>query len=357
MFPISASDITNMTITIDGTIKASKRHHRYPTRTNKSGKVKIEDFFKFKEVHDFTIRGSGTVDGQGYMWWVREYIGRNTHGRPSLVVLDGGTNLEFTGVRWINSPYYHLDIQDFDGAYFHDFEIYVDAYGQLELDKLLLGDNDLMNGLGGRTFPMYALNTDGIDPRGKNALIERVNITNYDDAVAIKEMTGQGKYATCSENIIVRDCNIWFGVGMTIGTILPKDDFSCVRNVQFLNHKFYHPFKAVYIKNNPGETESMLPGSGGIVSNILYDNLEVHRPLWFPIYIGPQQQHQPGKKGGEAGPGCLLYPLTPCETNSLIEFKDITLRNIQVYDAIFPPGVIRCNETIPCTGFVFQNVK
>ena len=145
-----------------------------------------------------------------------------------------------------------------------------------------------MNGIGGRTLPMYALNTDGIDPRGKNALIERINITNYDDAVAIKGITKNGTYATCSENIIVRDCNIWFGVGMTIGSVVPHNDFSCVRNVQFLNHKFYHPFKAVYIKNNPGETDSMLPGSGGQVSNILYDNLEIHRPIWWSIYIGPQ---------------------------------------------------------------------
>ena len=159
----------------------------------------------------------------------------------------------------------------------------------MELDRLFLGDrSSFINGIGGKTFPTNPLNTDGIDPRGRNALIERINITNYDDAVAIKEMHGYGKYANCSENIIVRDCNVWFGVGMTIGSMLPKTDFSCVRNVQFLNHKFYHPFKAVYVKNNPGKTDSMLPGSGGEVSNILYDNLEIHKPLWFAIYIGPQ---------------------------------------------------------------------
>lgn len=37
--------------------------------------------------------------------------------------------------------------------------------------------------------------------------------------------------------------------------------------------------------------------------------------------------------------------------------KDVTVRNVEIFDAILPPGVIRCNETIPCTGFVFQNVK
>ena len=127
------------------------------------------------------------------MWWIREYLGRNPSGRPKLLTVSKGTNLEFTGVRWTNSPYFHMEIKDIDGAYLHDFEIYVDAYGQLELDKLLLGGD--RNGIGGRTLPTYALNTDGIDPHGKNILIERINITNYDDAVAIKYMDRSGKYA------------------------------------------------------------------------------------------------------------------------------------------------------------------
>ena len=226
------------------------------------------------------------------MWWVREYFGWNHHGRPHLLCLYRGTNLEFTGVRWINSPFYHMWVSDFDGAHFHDFEIYVDAKGQLELDKLLLGDSgaSFMSGLGGKTLPTYPLNTDGIDPSGKNALIERVNITNYDDAVAVKPMSQHGQFAQCSENIIVRDCNVWFGVGMTIGSVVPvKGLYYCVRNVQFMNVKMYHPFKAIYVKNNPGETDSMLPGSGGEISNILYDNFEIHRPIWWGIYIGPQQ--------------------------------------------------------------------
>jgi len=40
---------------------------------------------------------------------------------------------------------------------------------------------------------MYALNTDGIDPQGSNILIERLNITSYDDAIAIKAMVAGTK--------------------------------------------------------------------------------------------------------------------------------------------------------------------
>lgn len=197
------------------------------------------------------------------------------------------TGIEVTGVRWLNSPYYFLHITDVDGLYVHDFEIMTEMKGQLELGKLLAGGSGY-SGLNGMTLPTYPLNTDGVDPAGKNILIERLNITNHDDAVAVKPMNKKGKFATCSENIMVRDCNIYFGVGMTIGSVPALDEYNCVRNVTFLNHKFYHPYKAIYVKTNPGLTTSMLPGSGGEITNITYENIEIHYPIWWSIYIGPQ---------------------------------------------------------------------
>jgi hypothetical protein len=36
---------------------------------------------------------------------------------------------------------------------------------------------------------------------------------------------------------------------------------------------------------------------------------------------------------------------------------NIVLRNVQQYGNLLPPGIIRCNETNPCTGFEFDNVN
>jgi polygalacturonase len=36
------------------------------------------------------------------------------------------------------------------------------------------------------SFPLFPLNTDGIDPSGDNYFIHNVTIMNYDDAVAVK---------------------------------------------------------------------------------------------------------------------------------------------------------------------------
>ena len=88
---------------------------------------------------------------------------------------------------------------------------------------------------------------------------------------------------------MVRDSYIGFGVGASIGSVPPDDRYNCIRNVTFRNIVIHHPFKAIYVKTNPGTTKSMLPGSGGEISNIVYENIEIHLPIWFGIYIGPQQ--------------------------------------------------------------------
>ena len=214
---------------------------------------------------------------------------------------------------------------DVDGLYIHDLEIWTDYKGQLELGRLFLGDEGYKTD-DGLTLPTFPLNTDGVDPSGKNILIERLNITNFDDAIVIKPMDRKDyTYTPCSQNITVRDCNIWYGVGLAIGSVSPKDSYSCIRNVTFSNHRFYHPIKAIYVKVNPGNTTSMLPGSGGEITDITYENLEIHYPIWWSIYIGPQQQNQPGRSDD---PGCMFYPFGSCETQPRIEMRDIKLRNI-----------------------------
>ena len=100
-------------------------------------------------------------------------------------------------------------------------------------------------------MPTYALNTDGIDPIGRNIVIRNLTITSYDDAVAVKPGEQGLTYATCSENIYVENIKVYFGTGMTIGTVPPRGSHTCIRNVTFRNISFIDPFKAVYIKTNP----------------------------------------------------------------------------------------------------------
>jgi len=162
------------------------------------------------------------VDGQGFMWWLRDYINMNPAQRPLLFTIETCRNVEITGIRWVNSPRFFMHHEDIDNFYYHDFEIYTDWWGHYIIGQLFLG-LDTEWELDGFSLPTFPLNTDGIDPAGTNILIERVNITNFDDAVAIKPMDSNGKVATCSQNITVRDCVVNFGVGMSIGSVSPSD--------------------------------------------------------------------------------------------------------------------------------------
>jgi hypothetical protein len=71
--------------------------------------------------------------------------------------------------------------------------------------------------------------------------------------------------------------------------------------------------------------------------------------------IGPQQQDQPGTPGN----GCSFrYPLVPvCPTQPRVSVSNIVLENINFAEGDTLPGVLLCNETNPCSGFVFNNVK
>jgi len=294
MMPVNFEWLHNVTIRIDGTIKASRRHTRYPVKynfntTKMEWEEEVVNFLQFDHAKNVKFVGNGTVDGHGFMWWQREYIKNNPYGRPCLLDMRHSESVEFTGIKWMNAAYYNLNVRDVNDFYFHDFEIYTDIWGQMVLGQFF-GQHDWMgNGL--FSMPTFPLNTDGIDPAGSNILIERVKITNFDDAVAVKPAHNDGERATCSENIMVRDCEVTYGVGMTIGSVPPSYHYACVRNVTFQNHTFHYPFKAIYVKTNPATQWVHLtePGSGGEITNIVYEDIYIHRPIWWSIYIGPQQ--------------------------------------------------------------------
>ena len=102
--PIYANYLRNVTIRIDGTIKFSKRHREWSMRSESA----YHDCIQFKDGENIRIVGNGTIDGQGYMWWVREWLSLNKHKRPVLLKMQRVRNIEITGVRWLNSPRFNI---------------------------------------------------------------------------------------------------------------------------------------------------------------------------------------------------------------------------------------------------------
>eukprot|EP00743_Colponemidia_sp_Colp-15_P004929 GILK01005312.1.p1 GENE.GILK01005312.1~~GILK01005312.1.p1 ORF type:complete len:471 (-),score=64.30 GILK01005312.1:166-1473(-) len=340
---VSASHLVGVTIQLEGTLTALDNIDQWPFVGNS-----YVDFMVFTDCTDLKVyssTGKGLIDGRGYVWWeasLARVFGNHklkSDRRPKLMLYERCTNLVFSNFKMINSPMWHLNLQDVMDVVISDLTVDVDVTKQRSL-------HESFGGFLKNSIPLFPLNTDGIDVAGINVLITNFTCTNYDDVVVVKPMDNRGIYSQCSDNIVVDGAKVKWGVGMAIGTVPPRTFHTCIKNVIFRNVYFKDPFKAIYIKTNPGT------GSGEI-RNITYENIIADRPIWFPIYIGPQQQKQPD--GG--GPGCMLYPIEKkCDTQPLVTISDITLRNVYMSKALTYAGVIRCDEKNPCSNFVWENV-
>jgi len=91
---INASNVHDITFTIDGTLLHSKNFESFPQEEGTSG---IVDYLTMDDIENVLIRGEGVVDGQGYLWWQREYVQKNPwNSRPHLFRTYRGRNVEIT---------------------------------------------------------------------------------------------------------------------------------------------------------------------------------------------------------------------------------------------------------------------
>ena len=194
------------------------------------------------------------------------------------------------------------------------------------------------------------LNTDGIDPSGENFTITNVYIENFDDAVAVKPNKATSTMSNCTNNVLVDGAVVKYSVGMSIGSVPADNHTNCIRDVTFRNVHIDKPAKAIYIKSDPPRTSGH-----GIIANITYENFVITRTLWFTVFIGPQQQHQPHG----VNTGCsFLFPVEgKCPANPRVSIDGITLRNISSSGTDLPyAGVIHRTAELPSTNFVFEDV-
>ena len=69
----------------------------------------------------------------------------------------------------------HIKIEDSSEVWLHDFEIFVDHWSHKVSDRLM-----------GYDYPTFPLGTSGIEMTARSALVEKLRITSFDDAIAIK---------------------------------------------------------------------------------------------------------------------------------------------------------------------------
>mmetsp|Transcript_48728 Transcript_48728/g.66278 ORF Transcript_48728/g.66278 Transcript_48728/m.66278 type:complete len:151 (+) Transcript_48728:17-469(+) len=79
--PVHVDGLYNFQLTIDGTILASEDYMNWENRTE----THVYDFITINDSTNIKIDGTGLVDGQGFRWWMREYVQTNPAHRPCLL--------------------------------------------------------------------------------------------------------------------------------------------------------------------------------------------------------------------------------------------------------------------------------
>jgi polygalacturonase len=401
--PIEAIGLRNLTLRVDGLIELDDKIAAWPQAADGRS-----PWLKVVNSSSVSLVGTGLIDGLGKRWWDASITNTDFPGllerRPNMLHFEKSVDLLIgDGLTLRNSPHYHVYFRQCKRVTVRFLRVEVDRFVQRQIkakahaSRLLRAK--LLNesaaaalvarlyrfeaGEGGtghsgvhagsiadwlldqlvKLLPAWALqpedlNTDGIDPNGEDFHVHDVVIDNDDDSIAVKPSHGSDLYP-CSRNMLFENLTLT-GFGASIGSVPPHADVSCVRNITFRNVSMPGTGKGIYVKSNP-ECGSAVDAMGalvekrGIIEGITYEDIHIHRPFWWSVWIGPQQQHEPGSALGRK---CsLAYPLTSqCPTQGCVSFANITLRRVRIVDPLLSPGLILGNATNPMSNLLLDNV-
>ena len=308
--PIVLKSHITLQIDRDATLLGSQDKSDYP-EMKELREDAVQPLIGATNAEDITIRGGGTIDGNGKPWWDDVYAHRHNPDfpaskRPRLLLLDHCKHVLIEGVMIQNSaswqvvPYYCDDVTIRNG-------------------KILA--------------PARSPNTDGIDPfSSHHVTISHMTIDVGDDNVAIKSgQPGSPGPDDPSTDITVTDCTFLHGHGMSIGSEISGG----VQNVRVARVRFEHTNHGVRIKSNRDR--------GGNIGNFDFRNLtmsDVREAIVVTEYypkIAPHDSAQP------------LTRLTP-------RFHDIHITNVKVTGAK-EAGVIVGLPESPITTIVLDDVR
>lgn len=203
-----------------------------------AGKSSVTNFITAKNLSNFEITGSGTIDGNGSAWWAA-YNANNSIARPRLIEISGCNTILVQSVTLQNAAMFHL---------------YFDNTNTVTINGITINT------------PASAPNTDGIDPAGQHYLIENCSITDGDDNIAIKP-----EDVFCGD-ITITNCFFGIGHGLSVG----GETNDGLNGLTVTDCTFDGTTAGIRLKAARGE--------GGLVQNCSYSNITM-TDVEYPINI------------------------------------------------------------------------
>lgn len=261
----------------------------YPIRRSRVAGVEMDwptGIINVFEASHVRVRGAGTIDGQGKYWW-KKYWGEDGH---------GGMRAEYEakGLRWAvdydclrtRNVIVHgcsdVQLQDFTSVRSGFWNVHICYSENVVVTGLTIRENK-------------GPSTDGIDIDSCNGvLVEKCRISCNDDNVCIKagrDADGLRVNRIC-ENIMIRDCEILEGGGITLGS----ETSGGLRNISICDNLFQGTSCGIRMKS--AKTR------GGFIEDVEVTNLkmeDVRRCFSFEFNWNPSYSYcaVPGDYSGE----------------------------------------------------------
>ena len=266
-------------------------------------------------VHDVMICGEGTIDGHGDAWWgaanaLRDPVtGKQFPGphpaRPSLLGFSNCQRIRVEGIHLINSASLN--------------------FGTNACDDVTVDGITLLN-------PPNSPNTDGIDPGGgsRRILIAHCHIDTGDDDICLKGGI---------QDMLVTDCAIFHGHGVSIGSNVDK-----ISNLTVRRCTFEGTATGVRIK--------CYAGRGGEAENLVYKDLTM-KNVQVAISINSNYQ---GTTIDTEGIGIGHVDANPRNANST-KWRHIVIRNVQATGGTLTAGLIVAVPEVPVEDVTLEHIS
>ena len=280
-----------------------------------------------EDLVNVTIKGRGTIDGRGQVWWKRQWlanpkkgmagpandaeraeVAKIALGRPRVVQLLRSKNVWMEGLTIVNSPTWTVN------PAFCEFVT--------------------ITGLTIRN-PVPSPNTDGINPEScRNVHISNCHIDVGDDCITIKsgkDEVGRKMGRPC-ENITITNCTMIRGHG---GVVIGSEMSGGARNISVSNCVFQGTDRGIRLKSQRGR--------GGVVEGVVVDSIVMQDvPEAFTITTFYQGSDKPEE----------IFPVN----EGTPRFKDIRISNVTARGSK-SAGQITGLKEMPISGVSFSNVR
>lgn len=250
----------------------------------------------FKDAINVTIKGNGTINGNGRAWWERIWARTMDKIRPCLVYFENCENVKIQDVTLTNSPAWTV--------------------------HPLFSSNVVVTGVTIKN-PANSPNTDGINPDScRNVRISDCVIDVGDDCIAIKSGVEQSLVKEPCENITITNCVMVHGHG---GVVIGSEASGDVRNVVVSNCVFQDTDRGIRLKTRRRR--------GGSMEKLTFSNIIMDRvmcPFVFNMY------YFCGKLGKEPW---VSDPAPAPVDEGTPAIRDININNVTVINATSCAGV------------------